>query len=97
MDVCERQCHLENIYGFKCYCELCQHGILKVNGLQDDPTFLYIENKLKNVSFDMCLIRDIKKHCFDFLLKFPNFKTSRESAFVSENLCEMLRRELIAQ
>ncbi len=100
MDVYERRCHLESIYGFECNCELCRYGILKVNGLQDETTFLYIECSLKKVfadSVDMCLIRDIKKHCIDFLLKFPNFKTSRETAFVTENLCEMLRRELIGR
>lgn len=98
MDMYERQYHLKNVYGFKCNCELCTYGILKVNGLQDNALFLYIESNLKKVSydnFDICLIRDIKKHCIEFLLKFPNFKTSRETAFVTENLCEMLRRDLI--
>lgn len=98
MDRTLRQNQLENMYGFKCKCRLCVEGAMKVNGLQDDSIFLHIcseSSKVSLDSFNIDLILNLKNSCVEFLMKYRNYITSRETNFVMDIFGECLRRILI--
>lgn len=94
----ERNDQLENIYGFRCKCQICTTGMVKGGEhlLQTDSAFKYVVTNVPRLigNFDIDLVRDIKTKCIEFLTKHPHMIASREAAFVLTNLGALLEKEL---
>lgn len=92
MNGMDRNDRLDEVYGFRCKCELCTTGFRTgAQNLEDDEHFVYV---IKNVNDCDNLISEIKQHCIAFLMKFPNMIPSEEGIFILSTLGAILQKEI---
>lgn len=92
-----RQLFLQNSFGFKCKCSICERGILKNTfTLQDDIAFVNVVKGLKELEkkFDLSTVSEITKNCKRFLTKFPKMILSAESIYIKQNLIAMIQLDV---
>ncbi len=88
----DRNDRLEEIYGFRCKCELCINGF-KLCGqlLENDEDFLYVA---KNVDNCDNLLVQMKEHCISFLIKYLHLLPSEECLYVLGTLGAIFQKEI---
>lgn len=92
-----RQRLLQNSFGFKCKCAICERGILKNTFiLQTDNAFANAVKGLKKlkINFDLSTVSEIIESCKQFLTKFPEMILSAESIYIKHNLAAMMQSEI---
>lgn len=89
----DRNDRLQDVYGFRCKCELCLHGFKQVPGqiLENDEDFLYVAGNIDNCDN---LLNDIEEHCIKFLMKNLHMLPSEECLFILGTLGAIFQKEI---
>lgn len=93
----ERQSFLQNNFGFKCNCLICEKGILKNTfALQDDKSYVDVVNGLKELEkeFKLSTVKEIIENCEKFITKFATNTLSAEAMFIKHNLIAMVQLQI---
>lgn len=85
----QRNDQLESLYEFRCKCELCKYGTLRVQNLEFDTAFMYVVAKVKTNDFNVNIVKSIIQHCITFLVQHSNMTRSQELHYIADILTSM--------